>query len=140
MNKEDYHGEQEIKDLEERLAKALAERDAWGITHQEDVAKYEELEAKIRAFLEAAEYRQIDDIIKANLVSWAALGEATAILTKVLITNKERTEFQNKQMSKLMQEFVDRVDKGEVRSKQTYSAFKAILAENKNENRDKGRG
>ena len=114
MNKDDYHGEGEIKELEERLAKALAERDAWGLTHQKDVAKYEDLEAKIRIFFEAAEYRNIDDIMSANPAGWEALGRFTAILTKALNSKLKTSEFQNKQMSNLMQEFVDRVDKGEL--------------------------
>ena len=127
MNKDDYHGEGEIKELEERLAKALAERDAWGITHQEDVAKYDDLDAKIRTFLEAAEYRNIDDIMSANPAGWEALGRFTAILTKALNSKLKISEFQNDRMSKLMQEFVDRVDRGEVRSKKTYAAFKSVL-------------
>lgn len=113
MNKDDYHGEGEIKELEERLAKALAE--------------YGDLDAKIRTFFEAAEYRNIDDIMSANPAGWEALGRFTAILTKALNSKLKTSEFQNDRMSKLMQEFVDRVDKGEVRSKKTYAAFKSVL-------------
>lgn len=52
-----------------------------------------------------------------------AFGNALDIATKDELALKERV----KELEGLMQEFVDRVDRGEVRSKRTYSKFKAAL-------------
>lgn len=106
MNKDDYHGEGEIKALE----------------------------TKMRAFFEAAEYRDIDAIIACSDLEMTYLGLATATLTKKAVEERDTAQAEVEKQKERIQEleglmtwFCLRVEGGQVRSKKTYKAFKEAL-------------